>query len=168
MYDCTAFYIDGEWRKNPDAVVHDIINPATEQPVGKVAYGVHEDVDRAVSSAREAFSSYSRWTLKERLDLLDAIAATYKTRWDDIAAAITAEMGAPAEFSKRSQTGSGLAHLRATMNARPMSANARLVSWNSPPKVRETPGCCRGTSAKRAARAWLTKTELVIFSSTSA
>lgn len=117
MYDCTRFYIDGKWKNNPRAEVYDIIDPATEQSVGKVAYGTVEDVDEAVAAARSAFAEYSQWTVDERLELLEAISRVYKARWNDIAAAITAEMGAPAEFSRRSQAGSGLAHLRATMSA---------------------------------------------------
>ena len=117
MYDCTGFYINGEWRRNPGAGVHDIINPATEQPAGSVAYGTPQEVDDAVAAARAAFDDFSAWPVRQRLDLLDQIVASYKNRWNDIAEAITAEMGAPAEFSRRSQAGSGLAHLRATMDA---------------------------------------------------
>lgn len=117
MYDCTRFYIDGRWKDNPCREVHDIINPATEQSVGAVAYGTVEDVDEAVTAARSAFTSYSQWTVKDRMDLLENIIRVYKTRWNDIAAAITDEMGAPVEFSRRSQAGSGLAHLRATITA---------------------------------------------------
>lgn len=117
MFDCTRFYIDGKWKSNPCSEVHDIINPATEQAVGKVAYGTMEDVDEAVAAARAAFAEYSQWAVNDRLELLDSIIRVYKTRWNDIAAAITAEMGAPVEFSRRSQAGSGLAHLHATMTA---------------------------------------------------
>ena len=117
MFDCTRFYIDGKWKSNPCSEVHDIINPATEQSVGKVAYGTAQDVDEAVAAARSAFAEYSQWSVHERLELLENISSVYKSRWNDIAAAITAEMGAPAEFSRRSQAGSGIAHLRATMAA---------------------------------------------------
>ena len=55
--------------------------------------------------------------MEQRLELLGRIVDAYKTRWNDIAAAITAEMGAPAEFSMRAQTGSGLGHLRAAISA---------------------------------------------------
>jgi aldehyde dehydrogenase (NAD+) len=117
MYDCTRIYIDGQWKNSAGSEVHEIINPATEQPAGQVVYGSKEDVDEAVEAARSAFPEYALWNVEERLALLDRIVQVYKTRWDDIAEAITAEMGAPAEFSKRSQAGSGLSHLRATMAA---------------------------------------------------
>jgi aldehyde dehydrogenase (NAD+) len=117
MYDCTRNYIDGEWTAPGAATVHDIINPATEQAIGQVAYGSGQDVDQAVSSARRAFESFSQWSVEQRLELLESIVAEYKKRWEDIARAITREMGAPAEFSMRAQTGSGLGHFRAAIAA---------------------------------------------------
>lgn len=117
MYDCSRFYINGKWTDGSHGDVHNFINPATEKPAGKVAYGTQVDVDSAVAAARSAFDGFARWSIDERLDLLSTIADVYKTRWSEIAAAITAEMGAPSELSMSSQTGSGLSHLRATMDA---------------------------------------------------
>jgi aldehyde dehydrogenase (NAD+) len=117
MYQCTRNYIAGEWVESGSAERHPIINPATEQSIGTVAFGTGADVDCAVSAARAAFASFSTWTVAERLDLLERIIAAFKERWDEIGAAISAEMGAPAAFARRSQAGSGIGHLRATANA---------------------------------------------------
>jgi aldehyde dehydrogenase (NAD+) len=117
MYDCTRNYIDGEWVESSAATNHDIINPATEETIGKVAFGSGEEVDRAVAAARAAFTAFSQWTVEQRIDLLNRIVDVYKTRWNDIAEAITSEMGAPTPFSQRAQTGSGLGHLRAAISA---------------------------------------------------
>ncbi len=117
MYDCTRNYINGEWVKSTAGTLHEIINPATETSIGTVCLGTAEDVDAAVVAARAAFESFSSWTVEQRLDLLARIMQAYKTRWNDIAAAITAEMGAPAAFSMRAQAGSGLGHLKAAVAA---------------------------------------------------
>ncbi len=117
MYDCSKNYINGEWVKSAAGTEHDIINPATEKSIGKVVFGTAEDVDRAVAAARAAFADYSSWSVEQRLDLLQRIVDAYKQRWNDIATAITAEMGAPAAFAQRAQAGSGLGHLRATISA---------------------------------------------------
>jgi aldehyde dehydrogenase (NAD+) len=117
MYDCTRNYINGEWVKSTAGDIQNIINPTTEESIGKVSLGTVEDVDRAVSAARDAFEDFSQWSVERRLELLGNIVDNYKTRWNDIAAAITAEMGAPAAFSQRAQTGSGLGHLRAAIAA---------------------------------------------------
>ena len=117
MYDCSRNYINGEWIQSTAGVVNDIVNPATEKSIGRVSFGTAQDVDSAVAAARAAFEEYSQWTVDRRLELLANIVDAYKARWNDIATAITAEMGAPAAFSQRAQTGSGLAHLRAAIAA---------------------------------------------------
>jgi len=117
MYDCSKNYINGEWVESAAGTEHDIINPATEESIGKVVFGTAADVDRAVAAARAAFADFSSWSVEQRLGLLQRIVDAYKERWNDIAAAITAEMGAPAAFAQRAQAGSGLGHLRATISA---------------------------------------------------
>jgi aldehyde dehydrogenase (NAD+) len=117
MYDCTTNYIGGEWVASSGGTLRDIVNPATERPIGKVSFGTAEDVDRAVRAARAAFADYSQWTVEQRRDLLARIIEAYKARYDDLGAAITAEMGAPAGFALKAQAGSGLGHLKAALAA---------------------------------------------------
>jgi aldehyde dehydrogenase (NAD+) len=117
MYNCTRNYINGEWVESTSDDLHDIINPATEKSIGKVSFGTAQDVDRAVAAARAAFEEFSQWSVEQRLELLNRIVEAYKVRWNDIAEAITAEMGAPAAFALRAQAGSGLGHLQATIAA---------------------------------------------------
>jgi aldehyde dehydrogenase (NAD+) len=117
MYDCTANFINGEWLESDSGIVHGIINPATEESIGQVAYGTAEDVDRAVAAARSAFAEFSQWTVDQRLELLSSIEQTFLARYNDVAAAITAEMGAPVTLSQNAQAAAGVGHLRATMGA---------------------------------------------------
>jgi aldehyde dehydrogenase (NAD+) len=117
MYDCTKNYIGGQWVASSGGGLHDIINPATEKPIGQVTFGTPEDVDRAVAAARVAFEEFSQWSVEQRLELLGRIADAYKARYDDMAAAITAEMGAPAGFALKAQAGSGLGHVKAAIAA---------------------------------------------------
>ncbi|MBT8049822.1 MAG: aldehyde dehydrogenase family protein [Gammaproteobacteria bacterium] len=149
MYDCTRFYIDGEWMPVKSGPVHEFINPATERPAGRVAYGSGEHVERAVAAARAAFEDYGQWRTAPRIELLESIMAVYKTRWNDIAMAITAEMGAPARMSRKEQTGSGLSQIKAARNAlaeisleeikdgytelrEPIGVCALITPWNWP------------------------------------
>jgi len=117
MYDCTRHYINGTWTDSTAGTIHDIINPATEESIGKVVHGTKADVDLAVSAARSAFDGFSRWSVEQRLELLENILEAYKTRYNDIADAITAEMGAPTQLSQKAQTGSGIGHIKSTMKA---------------------------------------------------
>jgi aldehyde dehydrogenase (NAD+) len=115
MYDCTKNYIGGEWTPSSGDTLHDIESPATEATIGQVSFGTAEDVGRAVKAARAAFPRYSQWSVQQRLDLLARIIESYKLRYDDLAAAITAEMGAPARLAIKAQAGSGIGHLKAAM-----------------------------------------------------
>jgi len=117
MYDCTRNYIDGHWLDSDSGSTHDIINPATERPIGKVAYGTAQDLERAVAAARTAFEDFSQWTVAQRLDLLDRIIDAYQARYDDLVTAVTAEMGAPTRLSREAQVASGLEHLQVTRAA---------------------------------------------------
>ena len=94
MREITKFYIDGKWVEAADPVLLDVINPATEQVAGHVAIGNAQDVDIAVTAARRAFADWSRTTVAERVDALNAIIAEYQKRMGDLAAAVTEEMGA--------------------------------------------------------------------------
>jgi len=62
-------YINGEWVDSHTAERFDVINPATEEPLGTVPKADADDVGRAVAAAREAFDSGGWWpgtTAQER------------------------------------------------------------------------------------------------------
>ena len=105
------FYIDGAWVDPANPAFLDVIDPSTETAFTQIAVGSASDVDRAVAAARAAFPSFSRFTKRERLDLLRTILAEYRKRYDDIAAALSQEMGAPLAFAKAAQAAMGTAHL---------------------------------------------------------
>ncbi len=110
MADHLNFYIDGAWVPPAKPATRDVINPATEQSIGKISMGSAEDVDRAVKAARKAFVTFSRTTPAERIALLENIVRVYKTRQDELAQTISTEMGAPIWLSKAAQATSGLGH----------------------------------------------------------
>ena len=78
-----------------------MIDPSTEEAFTQIAVGGPKDVDRAVAAARAAFPAFARTSRKERLDLLRAILAEYNKRRQDIAEALSQEMGAPLKFALR-------------------------------------------------------------------
>ncbi|ALG83248.1 aldehyde dehydrogenase family protein [Gordonia phthalatica] len=112
MTDLTKFYINGQWV-DPigDSKLLDVINPATERPAGTVALGSSADVDAAVIAARHAFEGWSSSTVDDRIALIGAILGEYQKRADDLAAAVTTEMGAPAGLAAAAQVPIGMAHL---------------------------------------------------------
>lgn len=111
-YDFRDFYIDGSWVKPATPNDFPVVNPATEERIGTISLGTAEDVDRAVAAARRAFASFSATSRAERIEFIERIIEVFLARSEEIARAITAEMGAPQKFSKRSQTPLGIAHFK--------------------------------------------------------
>jgi aldehyde dehydrogenase (NAD+) len=105
------FYIDGQWVDPVTPHVIDVIDPATEEPCAQISLGSKADVDKAVAAARRAFETFSQTSKQERLDLLKRILEAYKARYNDVAAAITQEMGAPAALAQQAQAAIGVGHL---------------------------------------------------------
>ena len=107
----TKFYINGEFTDPASSETLGIINPATEEKIGIVALGSIDDVDRAVYSARKAFSVSSKLSKTDRLDILKTVRENYKKRFNDLSEAIRLEMGAPIKLAEGAQAATGLGHL---------------------------------------------------------
>ena len=112
MLNTLQFYIDGEWIDPATPKALDVINPASERPFARISMGASADVDRAVAAARRAFETFAWTSRDERLALLEKIIQVYKAHYDEIAEAISREMGAPLSLSKNSQAAIGLGHLK--------------------------------------------------------
>ncbi|MEM7281005.1 MAG: aldehyde dehydrogenase family protein [Pseudomonadota bacterium] len=117
MYDLKNFFINGEWVEPAESKLLDVINPATEEVCAQISLGGHKDVDKAVAAARAAFPSFSQTTREQRIACLESIIDHFKKRYDEIANAITMEMGAPTKLATTAQAGSGISHLVATLKA---------------------------------------------------
>lgn len=115
MHTLNAFYIGGQWVKSTHATYADIVNPATEEVIGRLAMGTAEDAARAVAAARGAFPAWSASSREARITLLERIMAAYHARLDDLASAVSTEMGAPITLARNAQAMAGLAHLSATL-----------------------------------------------------
>ncbi|MFM9862656.1 MAG: aldehyde dehydrogenase family protein [Micropepsaceae bacterium] len=109
------FYIDGKWVDPATPKTLDVINPATEEPIGQISLGSKADVDKAVAAARRAFETFSQTTKEERLALLQKILDVYQRRYGEFVETISLEMGAPKWLSKAAQAATGVAHITQTM-----------------------------------------------------
>jgi len=137
----SQFYIDGRWV-DPVEPGHwiSVINPATEEEVGKVASGSEADINAAVDAAHLAFDSYSRTSPSERLELLERLLAAYQERVSRIAEAMTLEVGIPKTFSEGVQAKIGERHLKTAIDV--LKSYQFEEEWNSTQIVREPIGVC--------------------------
>jgi aldehyde dehydrogenase (NAD+) len=115
MTHALQFYIDGKWVDPVTPRTLEVLNPATEEPIGTISLGSAADVDRAVAAARAAFERYAQTTKAERIALLERIIGAYQERIGDLAETISQEMGAPAWLAKAAQAPAGLAHFAQTL-----------------------------------------------------
>lgn len=116
LKDCRQFYIGGRWVNPVEPRDFEVVNPATEEPIATISLGGATDVDRAVDAARDAFSSYSEASVADRVALLQRIIEVYQARAEEMAQAISEEMGAPLGFSRAAQVPAGLAHFIEIVN----------------------------------------------------
>jgi acyl-CoA reductase-like NAD-dependent aldehyde dehydrogenase len=109
MYERDQLFIGGQWTppvSGPDSdATITVTSPHSEAVIGYAACAGPADVDRAVDAARTAFDSgpWPRMQPAERIEAITRLAGIYKERRDDMAALISAEIGAPIAFAKRAQ-----------------------------------------------------------------
>src|SRR4051812_46660781 len=108
----TRFYIDGEWVSPVSPKLHTVINPATEATAGEISFGSRADVDKAVAAARRAFAEFSQTNPQDRIALLQRIVAGYEARKEELARAMTLEMGTPITFARQVQNVLGIGQLK--------------------------------------------------------
>lgn len=149
MENTLKFYIDGRWVTPAGTEQLAVINPATEQPFTHIAMGNQADVDAAVMAARRAFPTFARTSPEERKVLLEQVLDVFMQRYDEIAEAIMAELGAPRTLAYDSQTGIGKRHLQQLLstldtfafkktngntliNQEPVGVVALITPWNWP------------------------------------
>lgn len=144
-------YINGRWVSPVGGGrEHKIVNPADGTISGSILFGDEIDAINAIESARRAFDTYSKTSVKERIALLIRVADVYERRLGEMAYAITQEMGAPLHsLSQTLQAPSGLVHLQRTAEVAkahlldaqlsytsivkdPIGVCSIITPWNSP------------------------------------
>ncbi|MDT3728568.1 aldehyde dehydrogenase family protein [Streptomyces sp. DSM 41972] len=100
-----GMYIDGAWRPAAGPDVIEIVGPADEQVIATVPAGTVEDVDAAVRAARAALPAWAATPPAERAARLAALRDQLHARRDEIAATVTAELGAPEKLSQTVHAG---------------------------------------------------------------
>ncbi|RZV59588.1 MAG: aldehyde dehydrogenase family protein [Pseudomonadales bacterium] len=109
---CEEFYIDGRWTAPQSRTTGKVLNPFDESTVAEIALGSRADIDLAVAAARKAFPSYAQTSASDRRALLQRILEQIETRADDIASALSQEMGAPISLARGPQFGTGVTHIK--------------------------------------------------------
>jgi len=117
MQDARNFYINGAWVAPIEGRDFAVIDPSTEEACATISLGGHADTNAAVAAAKAAFPKWRLSSKAERIELMETILDVYMRRSDEMAAAISTEMGAPIDMAKVQQSGTGSTHLKAFIRA---------------------------------------------------
>ena len=153
MYSNFGQFIDGKWQQAEKKETYDVINPATEEVIGKASKASSIEVQKALKSAEKGLEIWKNTAPWQRAYILRKIADLMRERKDVLAKWLTLEVGKPiaeaggevggaadifewnAEETKRiyGQTQqSRFPDTRVHVYYQPVGVVAALVPWNFP------------------------------------
>jgi len=95
MYEDLSLYINGQFLKGGGRREQDIVNPATDEVIGKLPHATKEDLDLALASAQAAFQTWKKSSPMERSRILRKVAELSRERSKEIGRNMTLDMGKP-------------------------------------------------------------------------
>lgn len=112
MIEKRDFYINGQWVAPSQANDCEVIDPSTEAACAVISLGSEADTNAAVAAAKAALPGWMETPVAERIALVEKLLELYNARAEDMAQAMSMEMGAPIALSRTSQVGAGSWHLQ--------------------------------------------------------
>jgi succinate-semialdehyde dehydrogenase / glutarate-semialdehyde dehydrogenase len=95
MYEKYGQFIDGKWQKSASGETYDVINPATEEVIGKASKANSEDIQKALKSAEKGLKIWRNTSPWERSKIIRKISELIKQRVDILSKWLTLEVGKP-------------------------------------------------------------------------
>ena len=117
MLEKRNFYINGQWVAPTKPNDFNVIDPSTEETCAVISLGDQADTDAAVAAAKSAFADWAFVDKSEKLALLKRLLEIYNDRAEEMAQAMSLEMGAPISMSRTNQVGAGSWHLTGFIEA---------------------------------------------------
>lgn len=100
MYQDVLLHVGGQWRAAQGGRTIDVVNPATEEVIGKLAHASKSDLDEALDWAAKGFAVWRKMSAYERSKLLRKAGDLLRERADKIATIMTMEQGKPVAEAK--------------------------------------------------------------------
>ena len=117
MIEKRDFYINGQWVAPSAVNDFEVIDPSTEEPCAVISLGSEADTNAALAAAKAALPGWMATPVSERIALVEKLVEIYKTRSEDLAQAMSTEMGAPIDMARTQQAGAGIWHLQNFLRA---------------------------------------------------
>ena len=153
MYKDFGQFIDGKWQESSGKETYDVINPATEELIGKASKANINDIEKALKSAEKGLEIWKNTSPWERAKIIRKISELIRKKVVILAKWLTLEVGKPlleaagevggagdifewnSEETKRiyGQTlQSRFPNTRIQIYYQPVGVVAALVPWNFP------------------------------------
>ena len=153
MYSKFGQFIEGKWQPSSNNETYDVINPATEEIIGKASKAAPADVDRALKSAQKGFNVWKKFSPWDRAVIIRKIADLMRKKNNELAKWMTLETGKPLTESLAEVSGSAdifewnaeetkriygqtvqsrFENTRIIINYEPVGVVAALSPWNFP------------------------------------
>ncbi len=153
MYEKYGQFINGKWQKSSSGETYDVINPATEEIIGKASKANSQDVQEALKSASSGLRLWRNTSPWERAKVIRKISDLIRQRVDILSKWLTLEVGKPlsegpgevngaadifewnSEETKRifgETNQSRFPNTKILVNYEPVGVVAALVPWNFP------------------------------------
>ncbi len=153
MYNRFGQFIDGRWQQSEKKETYDVINPATEEVIGKASKATSVDVNKALKSAEKGFSVWKKFSPWDRAKIIRKIADLMRKKNNELAKWMTLETGKPISESLAEVNGSAdifewnaeetkriygqtvqsrFEDTRVIINYEPVGVVAALSPWNFP------------------------------------
>ena len=112
MIEKRDFYINGQWVAPSQSNDFAVIDPSTEDACAVISLGAEADTNAAVAAAKAALPGWMATPPAERIAMVEKLVEAYQARGEDLAQAMSVEMGAPIDMARSQQVGAGIYHLK--------------------------------------------------------
>ena len=99
MYEKFGQFINGKWQKSVSGETYDVINPATEELIGKASKANLKDIDLALHSSNKGFKVWKNTPPWERSKIIRKISELIRKKKEKLAQWLTLEVGKPIKES---------------------------------------------------------------------
>ena len=100
MYEKFGQFYEGNWHQSANKETYEVINPATEEVIGKASKATPLDVDKALKSAEKGLEIWKKTAPWQRSYIIRRIADKMREKQDVLARWMTLEVGKPLAEAK--------------------------------------------------------------------
>ena len=95
MYEKFGQFIEGKWQQAEKKETYDVINPATEEVIGKASKASSIEVQKALKSAEKGFAVWKKTSPWQRSNIIRKVADLIRKKNEVLAKWLTLEVGKP-------------------------------------------------------------------------